>query len=106
YSVTIGREHCFLSDTITIEVRSPLLTIIPGDTFICEQEQVELKANSNFESRFSWNTGAEGSTITTGEEGTYVVTTRNVCGTQADSVQVKQLNCACQPVAPTAFSPN
>lgn len=106
YSVTIGREHCFLSDTITVEVRSPVLTITPGDTSICEQEQVDLQAHSNFESRFSWNTGAEGSMITTGQERIYVVTARNVCGTQADSVRVAQLNCDCQPTTPTAFSPN
>ena len=106
YSVTIGREHCFISDTIVVEVRSPLLTITPGDTFICNQEQVVLQTSSNFESRFSWNTGAEGSTITTGQQGIYVVTARNVCGTQADSVRVAQLNCDCQPTMPSAFSPN
>ena len=106
YSVTISREHCFITDTITIEVRSPQLSITPGDTSICKQEQVALQANSNFESRFNWNTGAEGSTITVGQDGVYIVSASNVCGVQADSVNVTLMNCDCQPGIPTAFSPN
>lgn len=106
YSVTISRNHCFVSDTIIVDVKIPAVTIAPNDTFICEQDKLDLQASSNFESRFNWNTGAEGNRITVDRSGIYVVTASNICGTQADSVRVEQVNCDCQPTIPNAFSPN
>lgn len=106
YSVTISRNRCFVSDTVEVEVRSPFVRIAPNDTFICEQETLELSASSNFESQFSWSTGDRGNRITIDREGIYVVTASNVCGVQTDSVWVEQVICDCQPVMPTAFSPN
>ncbi len=106
YAVTVFRNHCQVSDTIVVEVKAPVLDIMPKDTFICEQDKLDLVANSNFESRFSWSTGAQGNRITIDQEGIYVVTATNVCGLQKDSVRIEQLNCDCQPAMPNAFSPN
>lgn len=106
YAVTIFRNHCMISDTLVVEVKAPVLNIMPNDTFICEQDKLDLVAKSNFESQFSWSTGAQGNRITIDQEGSYVVTATNVCGLQRDSVKIEQLNCDCRPTMPSAFSPN
>lgn len=106
YSVTVSRNQCFVADTIMVAVKVPAVVITPGDTFICEQDKLDLQASSNFESHFVWSTGTEGNRITVDRSGIYVITATNICGAQTDSVRVEQLNCDCQPTAPTAFSPN
>lgn len=106
YFVTVRNGHCFASDTLNIEVKVPAVNILQADTFICEQDQLSLNAKGNFDSRYSWNTGATGNSITIDQPGIYVVTAQNRCGTQTDSVRVEQVNCDCVPTAPSAFSPN
>ena len=106
YFVTVSNGACHASDTLNIEVKVPAVDILQADTFICEQDQLILKARSNFESEYSWSTGGTGNTITIDQPGVYVVTAQNKCGTQTDSVQVEQVNCACVPTFPNAFTPN
>jgi gliding motility-associated-like protein len=53
----------------------------------CHNDSVTIKSNIVFDT-YQWSNGANTSTITIGQSGTYTLTGTNKCGTQTDAVQV------------------
>lgn len=106
YDLIATKGSCRFTDTIVITFQTPTVLIQPGDTFICENDEIKLSVSSNFESVFTWNTGATGNSIKVNQEGTFVASAQNVCGKQTDTVNVSVVNCDCKPIMPNAFSPN
>lgn len=66
----------------------PLAVLYPGDTAICEGEQIVLSASGG--NSYQWNTGAADSSITAllFSSSAFTVTVTNNCGSSFDSIQI------------------
>ncbi len=106
YSVRVGLAGCYATDTIRVTGIYPDLSILQGDTTICDNSSVVLTAVTNMGSSIVWTNGIGLPAITVGQAGRYTAQTENICGIQSDSVTIDVVNCDCIPVFPTAFSPN
>lgn len=106
YWVQVKVGDCLFIDSIKVKVLDTDFAIDQQDTLICEGDKILLHAHSEMGSAITWNTGMNGNTIEVTEPGTYTASTHNDCGTQQDSVTISRASCDCEPVFPTAFSPN
>lgn len=101
YSVQAEAENC-LSETVefTVEISENPVVILPGDTLICEGEEIVIAAQDGFAS-YSWSTGEEESLIIVGE-GTYELTVTDEAGcTGSNLITVTESG----PAAAFSFTP-
>lgn len=106
YYVTTSKQGCTASDTLVVSKIIPFVSIAESDTTICKSVLLELHAEANLPSSYTWNNGSSGKMTRPLQTGWYTVTAQNACGEQKDSVHVSMLHCDCQIMIPNAFSPN
>ena len=85
YSLTVTNVCNSVADTIIVATDTIPTINLGNDTLICLGDSVLLDGTFS-RSTYQWNTGATDSTITITQEGTYTVTTTNLCGTATDSL--------------------
>ncbi len=104
----VNEADCPVRDSFEVyEIHSPDITIIPGDTLICEEDALTLRAFPYEEGTvYHWSTGASDDSISIQEEGIYSVTATNVCGTDTASAQISVKACKVRVYIPNIFSPN
>jgi gliding motility-associated-like protein len=78
-----------------------------ADTMICIGEMLELRPQTTL-SRYEWNDGSFGPTLTVSETGRYWVSAETEdCQIVSDTIDVMAGFCdQCEPVAPNVFTPN
>lgn len=97
YSVTVTDPNsCVYIDTLILQVLPPPLVDLGPDISICENSQYTLDAGTGFTS-YHWQNNASTQSITVSAQGTYSVTVTNVCGQDADSMQIISLIPSPQP---------
>lgn len=75
------------SDTINfVEDRTPQIQL-PPDTLMCRGESIDLNASFS-RSTYFWNTGATSPNLKVTTQGSYSVTTTNICGFDKDEILV------------------
>ncbi len=106
YTLFTQSEKCSKTDTITVLPFSATLNLSASDTSICSVHPLRVSAHSNMPSTFVWNDGTIGEFITINTTGLYFVEATNSCGKKTYSIFVTVLDCKCQVIVPSAFSPN
>lgn len=91
YTVTLVSECGTASDSVFVEESlSPSIDLLPGNEVgICAGGSVELTVENDGD--IEWSTGAETSSITVDEAGTYSVSLTNSCGTAEETIEVSLL---------------
>jgi gliding motility-associated-like protein len=88
YSVTTTDANgCVYIDSVLIQALPPPFVDLGPDVTICEGTQLTLNAGIGF-SAYKWNNNATTQTINAAAQGIYSVTVTNVCGQDADSMQI------------------
>jgi len=77
------------TDTVKVSVENAPLIALPEDTVICSGKRVMLEALPCWNCSFSWSSGATDSAIVVDKQGLYWVVGSNICGSSADSVNIK-----------------
>jgi len=97
---------CYESDTIIVnELEDPLLENI-DDILLCKMERIELTI-PNANGQVIWNNQAIGeSYILENIDGRVDVRMTNICGEDSVSFEVSLIDCYCDMIYPTAFTPN
>ncbi|RQO30571.1 hypothetical protein DBR32_13520 [Taibaiella sp. KBW10] len=106
YSVTATSGKCAISDTFKVSSIRPSVQILGNDTTICNNNLIDVKAVATPESDFTWNNGIQGDIIRPQQDGLYIVTATNTCGSYKDSIYIEVSDCICDIRMPNAFSPN
>lgn len=82
----------------------PHVSIITDTTISCFGNDIILTAESN--ELVTWNNGSQTAQITAENSGSYIATSINECGTDADTIDLKFENCPCTVYLPNAFTPD
>lgn len=78
-----------------------------NDTSICSKTSIQLSTTNNPQNKYLWNDGSTRNSLVAIDSGMYWVQVSNMCGSNSDSMVLKYKNCkACQPIIPSAFTPN
>ncbi len=105
YHVTVTTEHrCTGSDTITLSYYPEPTVSLGADTIVCEETPLRLSAWALNTDSLLWSDGSYGNMIQIRYGGEYIVTAINKCGTDRDTINVKQIFCDIW--LPNAFTPN
>ncbi|MEZ4756565.1 MAG: gliding motility-associated C-terminal domain-containing protein [Flavobacteriales bacterium] len=86
YSVTVTRNGCTKSDTITVQFFDPAVVDLGPDQRLCPGESISLAADVDAD--LLWSTGSMESSITVGSAGTYWLEASNSGCVVRDSVRV------------------
>lgn len=106
YYVTVTKDGCSITDSVTINSIEPIMYIPQADTTICAGTQMEIFAIATPASQFVWSNGSTSNSTLINGAGTYTVTATNICGTFTDEVTINTELCNCEAFVPNAFSPN
>jgi hypothetical protein len=88
YTVTVTDANgCTGTDSETVSPGAPANTSIGGQTYVCSNAPVTLKASGNFQS-YQWSSGQTTYGITVSTPGTYTVTVTNSDGCTGMATQV------------------
>jgi len=106
----VAFDECVInsrSDTVWIDIRSPVVPDLGRDVILCEDEKpLELVAPA-CSCNYLWNNGTTSGSITVDQEGIYWLEVDNFSGCiGSDTVTVKQMKCECYFYVPNAFTPN
>jgi gliding motility-associated-like protein len=105
YHVTVTVNGCSGSDSLDLgTIPLPHVDLGP-DFLLCEGRTAVLDA-TGAGLTYLWSTGDTTAELTITEEGVYLITVGNPCGTLADSVKVEQDRCDCPVFLPNAFTPD
>ena len=90
YTVT-GTNDCGTgsAEVIIVEGQAPVVTVT-GDETICPDAQAVLTASGT--GAITWNTGAQGATITVSQPGLYIATATNACGSDSQGFNVTAID--------------
>lgn len=106
YSVTAARGNCVEYDSILVVYDSlPEVSIQNSQQVDCLGAMVELYTHAQNDYRYSWNTGANTSKISTMQNGVYWVEVSNYCGTITDTLVLANEACTCRIFIPNSFIP-
>lgn len=84
----IAKTECGLvKDSFHIRFQPYTPLDLGRDTFNCHAQPVTITAGNNYLS-YLWNTGANTSSITVFQTGSYVLTVHDTCGEQKDTVEI------------------
>ena len=105
YGVHVTTEHkCTGGDTVTLShYPLPLVSLGP-DTTVCEETPLQLRAWTTNTDSVRWSEVYTGNMLELRYGGTYTATAINKCGTDMDTIEVKQIFCDIW--VPNAFTPN
>ncbi len=105
YSVVVTSEHkCVGGDTISLNYYPKPTVSLGVDTTVCEETPLHLSAWALNTDSLRWSDGSYGSNLMIRYGGEYIVTAINKCGTNSDTITVKQIFCDIW--LPNAFTPN
>ncbi len=105
YHVTVTVNGCSGSDSLDLgTIPLPYVDLGP-DFLLCEGRTAVLDA-TGAGLTYLWSTGDTTAELTITEEGVYLITVGNPCGTLEDSVKVEQDRCDCPVFVPNAFTPD
>lgn len=105
YTVT-GTTDCGSDQaTVTVVAGAAPVVEVTGEGQLCPGGTTMLTATSN--ASVTWNTGAQGSSITVSNPGLYVATASNACGSASDALQVtaSPLNASFTPTPSMGVAP-
>ncbi|MCB0699436.1 MAG: gliding motility-associated C-terminal domain-containing protein [Chitinophagales bacterium] len=105
YWVEVTKSNCTDVDSIKLSIYKPGI-MLGNDTVLCNDESITLNAQSIGGSRYTWQNGSTEQTYVVRSSGTFSVTVENICGRFTDDINVAFEECHCNPIIPTAFSPN
>lgn len=88
YWVNVSNSCGSNADTININYYPANSLSLGNDTAICQGDSVLLALTSSGFTNFIWSTGATTTSINVNTSGTYWVSSNNICGTAADSINV------------------
>lgn len=99
---------CNKTDTVksVITVVNPSELKITGNTTICENQSVILRAESNDAVSYSWSTGATTNSISINTEGTYTATINNGGCDSKQTIDVKYSKSNIDDLFPNVVTPN
>lgn len=106
YTVKVNLDGCIAYDTINIRGEYFPRVYLGNDTAICDGMTITLKPFLNHaeNASFLWSNGDTSQSISISQPGNYSLELRNICGTAADGIIVKQG--VCKLYMPTGFTPN
>ncbi len=105
YSVTVITEYtCVGGDTVAFTYYPDPVVALGHDTSVCEETPLLLSAFHTNADSLVWSDGRIGNSILIQHGGIYTVTGINKCGTDTDTIEVKQIFCDIW--LPNAFTPN
>lgn len=85
---------CVVEKEFEIGTQETKILDLPTDTFFCESSSVQLAANLNTFSSYSWSTGSDQQSIEVSSAGTYKLTTTTKLGCElSDSTVVAARDC-------------
>ncbi|OQP59712.1 hypothetical protein A3860_36120 [Niastella vici] len=90
----IASQPADTSSGYSISLHVPSTVFLGNDTTICSNTSLTFSTGAPLpDSRFLWNDGSTGSTLTVSSAGTYSCTVQDLCGSQTGSIQIsiKQL---------------
>ena len=102
YSVTASVGVCTISDTI--EVGQEAVLQLPPDTTLCRGAVFSLMPLTPLLSGWQWSTGSSSVSLPISESGLYWVRSQSGVCPQADSIQVRVVDCP--GLIPNVFTPN
>ncbi|MBS1771543.1 MAG: gliding motility-associated C-terminal domain-containing protein [Bacteroidetes bacterium] len=106
YWLQVKKGMCSTGDSIIINYTAdPAFELGPNKT-VCIGETAVLNANSIPGSTYTWQDGSHEQKFNATKTGTYYVVATNMCGSYKDSIVLDFFTCDCQPIVPTAFTPN
>lgn len=109
YTVTvIDVNGCMAMDsTVLKSLYAPPIEFLPGDTFICKYDKLELNPISSSFNYVLWSTGSSSPSITITQPGIYWLEVKNNYGCLGrDSIIVNSKDCLFGFYIPNAFTPN
>ena len=106
YTVTVTSVYsCTGSDSILLSFYPKPTVLLGADTTVCEETPLllipALQLNTD---SLRWSDGSVGGSLAVKYGGEYIVTAINKCGTDEDTIGVKQI--FCEIMVPNAFTPN
>ena len=105
YAVEVISEYgCIGGDSVLLSYYPKPTVSLGQDTTVCEETPLILPAWQVNADSLVWSDGSVGSTLQIKYGGTYTVTGINKCGTDADTILVRQIFCDIW--VPNAFTPN
>ena len=78
----------FVADTVSISLYNSPELQLGRDTTICKGSKIKLSAQAGFDS-YLWNTSESTADIEISKTGSYIVTAKDQCGTQSDTIFVE-----------------
>ncbi len=105
YIITATIGNCSASDTIITDIKSYVLNL-GYNALLCIGETKVLTTDIP-DATVTWQDGATEKSYTVSKQGVYHVQVKtDYCGILSDTVEVNYRSCECNPIIPTAFSPN
>jgi gliding motility-associated-like protein len=105
YSVEVTSEYgCIGSGSVVLSYYPDPTVHLGHDTTVCEETPLLLSAFQTNADSLVWSDGSIGSTLEIKYGGEYIVTGINKCGTDEDTILIKQIFCDIW--MPNAFTPN
>ncbi len=103
----VNEAGCPVQDSFTVfEITAPSIDLTPGDTLICEEDELMLRVSPTPGTTYLWSTGATGHQIVVDQAGTYRVVATNACGMDSASVRIQVKPCKVRVFIPNVFTPN
>jgi gliding motility-associated-like protein len=107
YTVTATLANCSAEASTAVRFKSPPPTVTLGeDTAICANQSLVLVPIGENILSYQWQDGSTTSTFVVTQAGTYTVVVEGECGVDQASKAIELLDCECQVVVPSAFTPN
>ena len=105
YWVTTAALGCVTTDTIKVKYKKATPFSLGGNRVLCNAETLTLQVPNIYNS-YLWQNGSTNNSIQVKDSGIYYVTATQGKCTFADTIKVVKTNCQCEPLLPTAFTPN
>lgn len=105
YWLVAQSSTCRHSDSIIVKVDDPYFTL-GNDTLVCNGKAVELQISSLANSSYRWFDSDTQQDKKITAPGIYYGTAENKCGIFSDTIAVNYEECDCEPIVPSAFTPN
>jgi gliding motility-associated-like protein len=105
YYLTIrDTNNCSSTDQIQVIFEQFPQPKLGNDTSICVGQQITL--NGYYPGNYLWSNGSAQQQITVGQEGSYILSVSNSCGTNSDTIHLRIEACNQLVWVPNAFTPN
>lgn len=104
YSVLVKAVGCYSTDTVLVDYQ-PTPQVSTKDLTKCIEDTLLFDAFTKGAS-YLWQDLSKGPTFTITQPGTYRCEVTNFCGTALNTLQVTNIICSCDIIAPNIFSPN